>query len=162
MWIRVLSACKLARVKKIAPTPKLLNGKTAVDFDTLQAVLSNRYEVMERYASTVRRAYRQELAHIKSLGANEKYQIFKGARKWFHKDEAVLVDVQKQQLPQIFEHSSALKTFYELRAELSAIWERSNVSREQLLVQLQAWCQRAEQSGIKALQDFAVRLRRYA
>ena len=162
MWIRALSALKLARVKKIAPTPKLLSGKTACDFDTLQAVLSNRYEVMERYTTAVRRAYRQELAHIKSLGASDKYQIFKGARKWFHKDEAVLADQQKQQLPQIFEHSSALQTFYELRRELASIWERSNVSREQLLVQLQAWCQRAEQSGIKALQDFATRLRRYA
>jgi stearoyl-CoA desaturase (delta-9 desaturase) len=162
MWIRILSACKLARVKKIAPTPKLLNHKTAVDLDTLQAVLSNRYEVMERYATTLRRAYRQELAHIKSLGSPDKYHAFKGGRKWFHKDEAVLADTQKQQLPQIFEHSSALQTFYELRRELATIWERSNVSRDQLLVQLQAWCQRAEQSGIKALQDFAMRLRRYA
>ncbi len=164
MWIRSLEVCKLARVKKIAPTPKLLNGnsKMVCDFDTLQAVLSNRYEVMERYASTLRRAYRQELAHIKALGASDKYQVFKSGRKWFHKDEAVLADQQKQQLPQILEHSSALQTFYELRAELSTIWERSNVSREQLLVQLQAWCQRAEQSGIKALQDFALRLRRYA
>lgn len=162
MWIRILSTFKLAKVKKLAPTPKLLTGKTACDFDTLHAVLSNRYEVMERYTSTLRRAYRQELAHIKSLGAHEKYLAFKSGRKWFHKDEAVLVDQQKQQLPQIFEHSSALRTLHELRGELSTIWERSNVSREQLLVQLQAWCQRAEQSGIKALQDFASRLRRYA
>jgi stearoyl-CoA desaturase (Delta-9 desaturase) len=29
-------------------------------------------------------------------------------------------------------------------------------------VKLQDWCHRAEQSGIKALQDFALRLRRYA
>jgi hypothetical protein len=35
-------------------------------------------------------------------------------------------------------------------------------SREQLLSQLQEWCKRAEESGIHALQEFAVRLRRYA
>ena len=55
-----------------------------------------------------------------------------------------------------------LRTFIELRNELSAIWERSSASREQLLTQLQDWCHRAEQSGIKALQEFASRLRRYA
>ena len=162
MWICVLSACKLAHVKKVAPTPKLMSGKTVCDLDTLQAVLANRYEVMERYASTLRRAYRQELAHIKSIGASDKYQVFKSGRKWFHKDEAVLAAQQKEQLPQIFEHSSALKTLHELRSELAMIWDRSNSSREQLLVQLQGWCQRAEQSGVQALADFATRLRRYA
>ncbi|MGI4982913.1 MAG: DesA family fatty acid desaturase [Janthinobacterium lividum] len=162
MWIRVLSACKLAHVKKIAPTPKLVNNKTAVDLETLQAVLSNRYEVMERYTNTLRRAYRQELAHVKSLGAIDKYREFKSGSKWFHKEEAVLADKQKAQLPEILAQSSALRTFYELRGELATIWERSNVSREQLVLQLQAWCQRAEQSGITALQDFAIRLRRYA
>ncbi len=49
-----------------------------------------------------------------------------------------------------------------MRNELAAMWERSNASREQLLAQLQDWCHRAEQSGIKALQEFAMRLRRYA
>jgi stearoyl-CoA desaturase (delta-9 desaturase) len=45
---------------------------------------------------------------------------------------------------------------------LSAMWDRSNASREQLVAQMQAWCHRAEQSGIQALHDFAGRLRRYA
>jgi stearoyl-CoA desaturase (delta-9 desaturase) len=162
MWICMLSSVKLAKVKKVAPTPKLQRGKTTIDFETLQAVLSNRYEVMERYAMTLRRAYRQELVHIKALGSSDKYQIFKNGRKWFHKDEAVLGDHQKQQVPQIIENSNALRTYYELRGELAKIWERSNVSREQLLAQLQEWCHRAEQSGIQSLHEFATRLRRYA
>src|SRR5260370_9592602 len=52
LYIRVLSLCRLAKVKKLAPTPKLrADHWVACDFDTLQAVLSNRYEVMERYAT---------------------------------------------------------------------------------------------------------------
>ena len=42
------------------------------------------------------------------------------------------------------------------------MWARSNASREQLLAQLQDWVTRAEQSGIAQLQEFALRLRRYA
>jgi stearoyl-CoA desaturase (Delta-9 desaturase) len=125
-------------------------------------VLVNRYEVMASYAKTVKRAYRQELAHLKEFGGREKYLMLKGARGWFHKDAAALPEPQKQQLPGILEQSSALKTYYELRCELAAIWERSNTSREQLLQQLQSWCHRAEQSGIVALRDFSLRLRRYA
>jgi stearoyl-CoA desaturase (delta-9 desaturase) len=46
--------------------------------------------------------------------------------------------------------------------ELGAIWERSHSTRDQLLHQLQDWCTRAEASGIKALQEFSMRLRSYA
>jgi stearoyl-CoA desaturase (delta-9 desaturase) len=161
-YIRVMSVLGLAKVKKIAPTPRLAADKLVLDQDTLQAVLTNRYEVMARYAKTVKRAYRQELARLKEIGSREKYQLMRGARSWFHKEEAGLDEPQKRQLPEIFANSQTLRTFIELRNDLSAIWERSNASREQLLVQLQDWCHRAEQSGIKALQEFAMRLRRYA
>jgi stearoyl-CoA desaturase (delta-9 desaturase) len=161
MYIRIMSALRLAKVKKIAPTPKLTARKPVLDHDTLQAVLANRYEVMARYAKTVKRAYRQELAHLKQLGSGDKYALVKSAREWFHKDEAILDEPQKRQLPQIFAHSAKLRTYYELRSDLASMWERSNASREQLLLQLQDWCHRAEQSGIKSLQEFAFRLRCY-
>jgi stearoyl-CoA desaturase (delta-9 desaturase) len=125
-------------------------------------VLANRYEVMARYGKAVKHAYRQELAKLKEAGAREKYQLMHGARKWFHKEEDGLNEPQRQQLPEIFSDNQKLRTFIELRKDLAAMWDRSNASREQLLVQLQDWCHRAEQSGIKALQDFAIRLRRYA
>ncbi|QGZ62145.1 DesA family fatty acid desaturase [Paraburkholderia acidisoli] len=162
MYIRVMSAVGLAKVKKVAPTPRLTSGKLVPDHETLQAVLSNRYEVMARYAKAVKQAYRQELAHLKEVGEREKYKVMRGARKWFDKEEASLDEPQKRQLPQIFANSQKLRTYIELRNELAAIWERSSASREQLLTQLQDWCHRAEQSGIKALQEFASRLRRYA
>ncbi|NLP62228.1 DesA family fatty acid desaturase [Paraburkholderia sacchari] len=162
MYIRMMQAVGLAKVKKVAPTPRLTKGKLVADHETLQAVLSNRYEVMARYAKAVKLAYRQELAHLKEVGEREKYKLMRGARNWFDKEESSLNEPQKRQLPQIFANSQKLRTYIELRNELSAIWERSSASREQLLTQLQDWCHRAEQSGIKALQEFASRLRRYA
>lgn len=163
LYIRMLSLVGLASVKKVAPTPKLVAGhKPACDEDTLQAVLSNRYEVMARYAKTIKRAYREELGRFKARRQHVEYQLFRKAGKWFHKDEAKLQEPQKQQLTELFAHSKALETYYVMRSELAAIWGRSNASREQLLAQLQNWCHRAEQSGIQALQEFARRLRRYA
>lgn len=162
MYIRIMSAFGLAKVKKVAPTPRLNKPKTVLDQETLQAVLSNRYEVMARYGKAVKRAYRQELAHLKELGSSEKYQLMRSARKWFHKDADGLDEPQKKLLPEIFANSQKLQTYFQLRQDLAAIWDRSTASREQLLAQLQDWCHRAEQSGIKALQEFAMRLRRYA
>ncbi|KVL89414.1 acyl-CoA desaturase [Burkholderia stagnalis] len=162
MYIRIMSAFGLAKVKKVAPTPRLNKPKTVLDQETLQAVLSNRYEVMARYGKAVKRAYRQELARLKEIGSSDKYQLMRGARKWFHKDEDGLDEQKKKLLPEIFANSQKLQTYFQLRQELAAIWDRSTASREQLLAQLQDWCHRAEQSGIKALQEFATRLRRYA
>ena len=48
------------------------------------------------------------------------------------------------------------------RARLSAVLDaRSNDAGERLK-QLQAWCQEAEASGIRALQEYSMRLKGYA
>ena len=49
-----------------------------------------------------------------------------------------------------------------MRAELEALWARSSASHEQLVKQLQDWVARAEQSGIRQLEEFSRRLRCYA
>jgi ABC-type branched-subunit amino acid transport system permease subunit len=53
-------------------------------------------------------------------------------------------------------------TMVQMRHELVKLWDSSTSSSEQLLHDLQAWCQRAQQSGIASLEEFALRLRRYA
>jgi stearoyl-CoA desaturase (delta-9 desaturase) len=42
------------------------------------------------------------------------------------------------------------------------LWERSHFTRDELVQKLQDWCERAEASGIKSLQEFSMRLRSYA
>jgi stearoyl-CoA desaturase (delta-9 desaturase) len=46
-----------------------------------------------------------------------------------------------------------------MREELRLVWTKTNVSADQLAHDLQAWCQRAETSGIQALQEFSRKLR---
>ncbi|CBJ37134.1 putative fatty acid desaturase [Ralstonia solanacearum CMR15] len=159
-YIRALEMVGLAKVKKVAPKARFGDVKP-VDQNTLEAIIANRYDVMARYAKTVKVAYRQELAKLKDARDVE-YRALKPASKWFHRDEAKLGAPQREQLSQIVSDHSALHTFVEMRRDLGALWGRSNASREQLLHQLQEWCKRAEESGIHALQEFAVRLRRYA
>ena len=46
-----------------------------------------------------------------------------------------------------------------MREELRLLWTRTNVSAPQLVADLQAWCRKAEESGIAMLQEFALRLK---
>jgi stearoyl-CoA desaturase (Delta-9 desaturase) len=47
----------------------------------------------------------------------------------------------------------------EMRDELRQMWSNQNLSREQLSANLAAWCKRAEESGIAALEQMSMRLR---
>ena len=64
-----------------------------------------------------------------------------------------------QQIDQALAANPKLDKLIAMREELRALWTRTNVSAEQLVAELQAWCQRAEASGIAALQDFSRKLR---
>ena len=161
LYIRILETLGLAKVKKVAPEPKFDHKKLVVDFETLQSVIANRYDVTAKYAKSVKSAWRDEFEHLKGK-ANLEAKFLKNAKKLLQREPAKLEAPQKQQLSELFVHSKALKTMHEMRVELGAIWERSNSSREQLLQQLQDWCTRAEASGIKSLQEFSSRLRSYA
>jgi stearoyl-CoA desaturase (delta-9 desaturase) len=46
-----------------------------------------------------------------------------------------------------------------MREKLRQMWLNTNHSREQLAADLQAWCRRAEESGIEALRQFSLKLR---
>ncbi|HYD62575.1 MAG TPA: fatty acid desaturase [Noviherbaspirillum sp.] len=161
LYIRILETLHLAKVKKVAPEPKFDREKLVADFETLQSVIANRYDVMAKYAKSVKHAWRDEFEHLKGK-ANLEAKFLKNAKKLMQREPGKLEAPQKQQLTELFAHSKALKTMHEMRVELGAIWERSTSSREQLLQQLQDWCVRAEASGIKALQEFSSRLRSYA
>jgi stearoyl-CoA desaturase (Delta-9 desaturase) len=160
-YIRVLETFKMAKIKKLAPKPVFEQGKTVADLATLQSVIANRYDVMAKYAKSLKHAWREEAEHLKHKAALEK-RFLKSSRKLLQREPGKLEASHKQQLVELFQHSKALETMHQMRVELGAIWERSHFTRDQLLQQLQDWCTRAEASGIKSLQEFSFRLRSYA
>ena len=160
-YIRALEMLGLAKVKKLAPEPKFSHGKLEADFETLQSVIANRYDVMAKYAKSIKHAWKEELEHLKHKAELEK-RFLKSSRKLMQREPGKLADAHHEQLSELFQHSKALETMHHMRVELGAIWERSHFTREQLLHKLQDWCVRAEASGIKSLQEFSLRLRSYA
>ena len=161
LYIRLMSAVGLAKVRRVAPTPKFAAAKPRVDLETLQAVIQHRYDVMAAFASSVRRACAEEAKRLASMRRPEG-QLLASASGWLPRDAAKWTEQHRAKLAEIFAASEKVKKLVEMRTELAAVWERSNLSREQLVQMLQQWCTRAEASGVRALQDIALRLRCYA
>ena len=163
LYIRVMEILRLAKVKKIAPRPRLTAAKPVCDLDLLQAIITHRYDVLTRYTNSVKATCAQEFDNLfAALPQLEDRNVIKSLKRWLHLDAKDLDDNERQRLSAILEQSQKLQMIYSMRQELTTLWSRSNASREQLVHQLQTWCQQAESSGIEALQNFSLTLRRYA
>jgi stearoyl-CoA desaturase (Delta-9 desaturase) len=134
-----------------------------VDTQTLEAIITHRYDVMTRYMKSLRSIYAEEVEKLRASNAaladSERYQRFK---RWLNRSENAQPTSDDAEMASMLSHSSRLETVHTMRQELTALWARSTASSEQLLKQLQDWCARAEASGIKQLQDFSMRLKSYA
>jgi len=162
LYIKLMSYMGLATIRKVAPTVKWQSAKPLCDLDTLQAIITHRYDVMTRFMRSVREDSAAEIARLKAGAKRPQNWNFKSFRRWLNKEPAELAAADKAALDTLLGQSERLRTVYRMRQELAAIWSRSTASREQLLEQLQGWCKHAEDSGIQSLKDFSVRLRSYA
>ncbi|MEN9452416.1 MAG: hypothetical protein RLZZ369_1475, partial [Pseudomonadota bacterium] len=158
-YIRALELMGLAKVRKVAPRLKLGEIKPQADAKTLEAIVANRYELMAGYAREVRLACGTELDRLKANGQESAAAKLKSVRKWMDRDESLVPSNLRAQLEQARLASPQLDKLIQMREELRALWTRTNVSAEQLVADLQSWCQRAEASGIAALQEFSRKLR---
>lgn len=161
MYIRILQAFGLVTVRKLAPVPRLTAPRPSVDLQTLQAVIVNRYDLMGAYGRSLAQACSEEISRLRTARPADAKAI-RAARGWLLLDAAKWTEQHRAKLSEIFAASDRLKKLIEMRAELAATWERSNATPEKLVAHLQDWCARAEASGVRALQDLALRMRRYA
>ena len=161
MYIRGMEMVGLAKVKKVPPKLELGGVRAVADGQTLEAVIANRYEVMARYAAELKRAAAAEVERLKAQGTPDVTRLkqMRLAQAWLHRDDDKIPQGVKPCLAAALGESPKLAKLVAMREELRALWTRTNVSAEQLVVDLQAWCRKAEESGIAALQEFSVKLR---
>jgi stearoyl-CoA desaturase (delta-9 desaturase) len=158
LYIRVLAALGLAKVKKLAPVPRFDRAKAMADLDTLSAVISGRFHVMADYAGQViKRVHRDEVKNA----ASATRKLLAPTRSLLGKEDSLMDETQRSVLATGLQHSDALAIVYEFRQQLQQIFTERTATPERLLLQLQEWCRRAEATGIAALEDFAASLRCY-
>jgi len=116
---------------------------------------------MARYAAELKRAVGSEVERLKAQGTPDVARLkhMRLAQAWLHRDDDKIPQGVKPSLQAALGESPKLAKLVAMREELRALWTRTGVSAEQLVADLQAWCRKAEESGIAMLQDFSLKLR---
>jgi len=160
----MLSLFGLAKVRKVAPKIQTNPAKVLCDIETLQSVVYHHYEVMGRFARSLRETAINE---VRNLRRNRTIQAknakgMRGAIKhWLKIDESYMPEKELLALKQALQSSKVFQTIYLMRQELAVLINKSTARKEQLVQQLEAWCRNAEESDIFALQEFSHQLRQY-
>jgi stearoyl-CoA desaturase (delta-9 desaturase) len=155
-YIRLLSMLGLAHVKKTPPKLAFGDIQPVANEKTLEALIANRYEVMAAYARKLHEACLQDIQSSKEKPADK---VVRAALRWMHRDLEKVPENAKPQLDLARAVLPQADTMVRMREELRQFWLNTHRSREQLTSDLQAWCRRAESSGIAALRDFSIKLR---
>ncbi|CAN7323346.1 fatty acid desaturase [Variovorax sp. LjRoot290] len=163
MYIRILEMIHLAKVRKVAPRIRYNTSKTRCDVGTLQAVITHRYDVLAKFARSVRPTAVAEILSLRAgaIPGSRDSKALDPVNYLLQRDARELPEKERAVLQQALHSSTVLSTIYSMRQDLTAVWSRSAASKEQLVKQLEDWCRRAEESGIGALREFSRALRRY-
>jgi len=175
VYISILRFLRLAHVKKVAPKLRLEPKEAtpsveSISQNTLQGVITHRYEILSRYAEMLHDAAKEELDNLRAQGGramdkldHHKLKLIKRSKEWIGLKDEILQPEEREQLETVLQdENSKLSIMMQMHNELTRIWQSSSATSEQLVADLRAWCQRAQQSGIKSLEEFAQRLLRYA
>ena len=161
-WVAIkgLEKIGLAKVLRVAPRVDVRPNISVPDSDTLKALLSHRFLAMTEYQRKVfMPALREEAAQA---GAKLRALLPRKLRKGLVDDGRWLKPEARQQLSDWVANRPRIRTLVEYRQRLIAVLEARGHDASERLRQLQAWCHEAEQSGIRALQDYSQRMKGYA
>ena len=158
--IKGLEKVGLAKVLRVAPRVDVRPNISVPDGDTLKALLSHRFLAMTEYQRKVfMPALREEAAQA---GAKLRALLPRKLRKGLVDDGRWLKPEARQQLSDWVANRPRIRTLVEYRQRLIAVLEARGHDASERLRQLQAWCHEAEQSGIRALQEYSQRMKGYA
>jgi stearoyl-CoA desaturase (delta-9 desaturase) len=158
--IKGLEKVGLAKVLRVAPSLDIRPSIAVPDSETLRALLSHRFQAMTDYQRNVLKpALREEAA---AAGARLRQMLPRRMRRGLVDDGRWLKPDAREQLRSWVSQRPRIQALVEHRARLSALLEARSHDAGERLRQLQAWCQEAEASGIRALQEYSARLKGYA
>jgi stearoyl-CoA desaturase (delta-9 desaturase) len=146
----------LLRVKWVAPKPCRERQRHVLDAGTVQALFTNRVHVLRDYARRVVRPVCREVAVHDGRGTLPARMLFLVERH-----PSLLGDEGLRRRAAVLAQHDALRAVVEFRERLQQLWNDAAANRDNAVAQLREWCAQAEASGIRALREFAQRLRTY-
>ena len=152
MLICLLRRLGLARVRRVAPALGFRAHVQQPDAETVKALLAQRCRILHDYVvGVIAPTLRTEGTVDGRLPRRLRRGLASGGR-WL--DPAL-----REELSAFLHQRLRLSTVCEFRARLVGLTERNGRDAQALLEELKRWCAEAETSQVRALADFAARLK---
>ncbi|RMD69580.1 MAG: acyl-CoA desaturase, partial [Gammaproteobacteria bacterium] len=150
LYIRILGALGLARVKKAPPLHLDLRAPQGIR--NFRDLVVNHVQITAQYTRRVLIPVLREEMRRADRSCRD---LYRRARAWLLFDESLLDEKARKALDDMLSCNQRLRTVYQFKRQLKALWKRSSTTQEAVRSAIQEWCRQAEATGIKALQDFA-------
>ena len=116
-------------------------------------IVVDRFHVAKHYRDAADQVRKQELLRLKKALPKEEYQKLNGSFRAFRKNAKDLNKEERKILRRFFEHSPSAKQAYDLREQLTAIFDM-NLSRKQAQSKILRWVQQVQVSGLQCFDNF--------
>ena len=158
--IKLFEAVGLAKVLRVAPSLDIRPNIAMPDTETVKALLACRFKAMTDYQRNVLKpALREEAA---AAGARLRALLPRKLRKGMVDDGRWLKPEAREQMRAWIADRPRILALIEHRNRLAEVLESRSHDAAERLKRLQAWCADAEASGVRALQEYAARLKGYS
>src|SRR5690606_8259852 len=157
-YIRLLAALGLARVQRTVPSLAHDPVKSRCDLETVNAVVTNRFQVMADFFDlVVKRVYREELKRLR--GRAERGMVKRAVNSLLHPSASARAAAAH--VHDYLDLCPRLRFVLAMKTRLQDTWASAQGSPELVRQRLEEWCAQAEDSGIAVLRDFSRHLRGY-
>lgn len=157
LYIRLLEIIGLATVRRTAPKTSFAEV-LPVTKETLQAVVANRFHILKLYGT---RVVVPVLRNECRLATGATLARLRFVRKLIAREGMPHDHRTAERVRRTIRANETVKTIYEFKERLKALWTQRVRDQVEHVQRLQSWCADAEESGIAALQQFALELRAY-
>jgi transposase len=121
-------------------------------------IVADRFHVARHYRDAADELRKQELHRLKKELSKEEYQKLKGSLRAFRKNAKDLNKEERKTLRSFFDHSASAKRAYELREQLTAIFDM-RLSKKQAQAKILGWIQQVQHSSLQCYDNFLNLLR---
>ena len=123
-------------------------------------IVIDRFHVAEKYREAADKLRKQELKRLKKELPEEEYKKLKGSLWAFRKSSTDLKPEEQQVLQLLFSYSPKLALAYQLREQLTAIFDQ-RLSKSAAKIKIRTWVRQVKKSGLQCFDDFLKTLKNW-
>lgn len=116
-------------------------------------LVADRFHIAKHYYAAADDERKQELKRLKKELPKEEYKRLDGSMHAFRKHGQDLDQEERKTLRRFFQHAPSAKQAYELREQLTAIFD-SPLTKAQAQTKIQRWVEKVRASGLTCFEPF--------